>query len=95
MSQNRLKTYFPVEAAIILFCQSACAPFFRPHEMRGENVVVKLLDDVEFRNNIKIRFPVNFTIDNLNFSLRLLENSELNKPKILDLRIPNKVITYD
>mgnify|MGYP006923071716 CR=1 FL=1 len=63
--------------------------------MRGENVVVKLLDDVEFRNNIKIRFPVNFTIDNLNFSLRLLENSELNKPKILDLRIPNKVITYD
>tara|TARA_E500000178_G_scaffold8604_1_gene8466 strand:- start:3262 stop:3936 length:675 start_codon:yes stop_codon:yes gene_type:complete len=51
--------------------------------------------DVEFRNNIKIRFPVNFTIDNLNFSLRLLENSELNKPKILDLRIPNKVITYD
>ena len=36
-----------------------------------------------------------FTIDNLNFSLRILENDELNKPKILDLRIPNKVITYD
>ena len=51
--------------------------------------------DVEFRNKTKIRFPTNLTIDNLDFSLRLLEDDKFNKVKILDLRIPNKVITYD
>ena len=51
--------------------------------------------DVVLENKLKIRFPINFTIDNLNFSLKLIEDKEFNKSKIIDLRIPNKVITYD
>ena len=51
--------------------------------------------DIEFNNKKKIRFPINSKIDDLNFGLRLIENEKLNKSKILDLRIPNKVITYD
>ena len=51
--------------------------------------------DIEFRNEKKIRFPINYTIDNLNFALRLLDDDKYNNSKILDLRIPNKVITYD
>ena len=51
--------------------------------------------DIEFRNKKKIRFPINYTIDNLNFALRLLDDDKYNNTKILDLRIPNKVITYD
>ena len=51
--------------------------------------------DIEFNNKKKIRFPINSKIDDLNFCLRLIENEKLNKSKILDLRIPNKVITYD
>ncbi len=51
--------------------------------------------DIEFKNKKKIRFPINYTIDNLNFALRLFNDDEYNKSKILDLRIPNKVITYD
>ena len=51
--------------------------------------------DIEFRNKKKIRFPINYSIDNLNFALRLLDDDKYNNSKILDLRIPNKVITYD
>ena len=51
--------------------------------------------DIEFKNKKKIRLPINYTIDNLNFALRLLVDDEYGKTKILDLRIPNKVITYD
>ena len=51
--------------------------------------------DVVLENKLKIRFPINFTIDKLNFCLRLIQDKELNKSKIIDLRIPNKVITYD
>ena len=51
--------------------------------------------DIEFKNKKKIRFPINYTIDKLNFALRLLDDDEYSKTKILDLRIPNKVITYD
>ncbi len=51
--------------------------------------------DVEFKNKKEIRFPINYTIENFNFALRLLNDDEYSKSKILDLRIPNKVITYD
>ncbi len=51
--------------------------------------------DIVLENKKKIKFPVNFTIDNLNFSLRLIEDEIFNKSKIIDLRIPNKVITHD
>ncbi len=51
--------------------------------------------DIELKNKKKVRFPINYTIDNLNFALRLLDDDEYGKLKILDLRIPNKVITYE
>tara|TARA_Y100000768_G_scaffold266454_1_gene203516 strand:+ start:620 stop:1294 length:675 start_codon:yes stop_codon:yes gene_type:complete len=51
--------------------------------------------DVEFKNKKKIRFPINYTIDSLNFALRILDDDEYSKSKVLDLRIPNRVITYD
>ena len=51
--------------------------------------------DIILKNKKKIRFPINLTIDNLNLSLRLIEKELFNASKIIDLRIPNKVITYD
>ena len=51
--------------------------------------------DVELKNKKIIRFPMDYTIDNLNFALRLLNDDEYSKSKILDLRILNKVITHD
>jgi len=51
--------------------------------------------DIELENRKKIRFPINLTIENLNFSAKLIEKEEFNKSKIIDLRVPNKVITYD
>ena len=51
--------------------------------------------DVELRNKKKVKFPTNLSIDNLNFGSKLLNDDEFNKSKIIDLRIPNKIITYD
>jgi len=51
--------------------------------------------DIELENKKKIKFPIDLTIENLNFSMRLIEKEEFNKSKIIDLRIPDKVITYD
>ena len=51
--------------------------------------------DIELENDKKIKFPINLTIESLNFSRRLIEKEEFNKSKIIDLRIPGKIITYD
>ena len=51
--------------------------------------------DIEFENKKKIKFPINFTINDLNFGFRLANNEKFNQVKIIDLRIPNKVTTYD
>ena len=51
--------------------------------------------DIELENKKQIRFPINFTIDNLNFGFRVIHDEKFNQSKIIDLRIPNKVITYD
>jgi len=51
--------------------------------------------DIILKNKKKIRFPIDLTIDNLNLSLRLIEDKLFNASKIIDLRVPNKVITYD
>ena len=51
--------------------------------------------DIILKNKKKIRFPINLTIENLNLSLWLIEDKLFNASKIIDLRIPNKVITYD
>jgi len=47
------------------------------------------------KNKKKIRFPINLTIDNLNLSLQLIKDEVFHASKIIDLRIPNKVISYD
>ena len=51
--------------------------------------------DIELKNKKKIRFPTDYTIDNFNFVLKLLDNDKYSKSKIFDLRIPNRVITND
>ena len=51
--------------------------------------------DIEFENKKKIKFPVNFKVDDLNFGFRVINEKKFNQVKIIDLRIPNKVITDD
>ena len=51
--------------------------------------------DIEFENKKKIKFPINFKINDLNFGFRVINDKKFNQVKIIDLRIPNKVITYD
>ena len=51
--------------------------------------------DIEFENKKKIKFPINFTIDDLNFGFRVINDKKFSQVKTVDLRIPNKVITYD
>ena len=51
--------------------------------------------DIFLGDKKMIRFPINLTVDNLNLSLRLVEDEVFNDSKIIDLRIPSKVITYE
>ena len=51
--------------------------------------------DIELENKKKIRFPINFTIDDLNFGFRVINDEKFYQSRIIDLRVPNKVITYD
>ena len=51
--------------------------------------------DLELRNKKKIKFPTNLSVDNFNFGSKLLNDDEFNKSRVIDLRIPNKIITYD
>ena len=51
--------------------------------------------DIEFENKKKIKFPINLKIDDLNFGFRVVNDEKFNQVKIIDLRIPNKVITDD
>ena len=51
--------------------------------------------DIEFENKKKIKFPISLKIDDLNFGFRVINDEKFNQVKIVDLRIPNKVITND
>ena len=51
--------------------------------------------DLELEDKKKIRFPVNFVIDDLNFGYRIVNDEKYNQSEIIDLRVPNKIITYD
>ena len=51
--------------------------------------------DIELKNKKKIRFPINFAIDDLNFGYRVINDEKFNQSITIDLRVPNKVITYD
>ena len=51
--------------------------------------------DIELENKKKIKFPINFTIDDLNFGFKVINDKNFNQIKVIDLRIPNKMVTYD
>tara|TARA_B100000963_G_scaffold83356_1_gene71058 strand:- start:184 stop:774 length:591 start_codon:yes stop_codon:yes gene_type:complete len=51
--------------------------------------------DLEFENKKKIKFPINLKIDDLNFGFRVINDEKFSQVKIIDLRVPNKVITDD
>ena len=51
--------------------------------------------DIELENKKKIKFPINLKIDDLNFGFRVINDEKFNQVKIIDLRIPNKVIIDD
>ena len=51
--------------------------------------------DIILKNKKKIKFPINLKIDDLNFGFRVINDEKFNQVKIIDLRIPNKVITDD
>ena len=42
--------------------------------------------DIELENKKKIRFPINFTIDDLNFGFRVINDEKFNQSRIIDLR---------
>ena len=68
---------------------------FEIRKIKKINIFPSERIDIELENKKKIRFPINLTIENLNFSVRLIEKEEFHKTKIIDLRIPDKIITYD
>ena len=37
--------------------------------------------DIEFENKKKIKFPINFTIDDLNFGFRVINDEKFNQMK--------------
>ena len=51
--------------------------------------------DIELENKKKIKFPINFTIDDLNLGFKVINDKKFNQIKVIDLRIPNKMVTYD
>ena len=61
--------------------------------------MIEHIDSMKNSNNDRVQEIYeevdSYTIDNFNFALKLLDDDQYNKSKILDLRIPNKVITYD
>ena len=56
---------------------------------------IEILKIKSYCHRKKIKFPLNFTIDDLNFGFRVINDEKFNQVKIIDLRIPNKVITDD
>ena len=89
------------ELSHLLFCQKELKNFqsnersFNIENIKNIEFFQSERVDIELINKKKIRFPINYTVDNFNFALKILDDDRYNKSKILDLRIPNKVITYD
>ena len=51
--------------------------------------------DIVFKNNLTIKLPNDFTIETLNSSLKFINNSNIKKNKIIDLRVKNQIITNE
>ena len=51
--------------------------------------------DIEFKNDLIIKLPLDFTKETLNNSLIFLDNLNLKNNKIIDLRVKNQIITNE
>ena len=44
---------------------------------------------------MKVKFPIKYDQDTINYSANLLKKKEFKNSKIIDLRINNKIIKYE
>ena len=51
--------------------------------------------DINLINDVTIKFPIKFTKEIINYSNNLLNEKKFADTKIIDLRIKNKIITYE
>ena len=51
--------------------------------------------DIEFKNDLTIKLPLNFTKETLNNSLLFSSNLNLKENKKIDLRVKNQIITNE
>ena len=51
--------------------------------------------DIELSNGMKVKFPIKYDQDTINYSANLLKKKEFKNSKIIDLRINNKIIKYE
>ena len=51
--------------------------------------------DIKLKNEILIKYPIDYSSDVLKFSNKLLNNKKFEKAKIIDLRIKDRVIKYE
>ena len=51
--------------------------------------------DIKLKNELLIRFPINYTKEIINYGSDLLNNEKFVNSKIIDLRINNRIIKYE
>ena len=51
--------------------------------------------DIEFKDNLTIKLPNDFTIETLNSSIKFINNSNIKRNKKIDLRVKNQIITNE
>lgn len=51
--------------------------------------------DINLKNGVIIKFPINYSEDTVNYSSKLLNDKKFENSKIIDLRIKNRIIKYE
>ena len=51
--------------------------------------------DIKLKNELLIRFPINYTKEIIDYGSDLLNNKKFVNSKIIDLRINNRIIKYE
>ena len=51
--------------------------------------------DIKLKNEVLIRFPINYSEEMINYSSDLLKNKKFVNSKTIDLRINNRIIKYE
>lgn len=51
--------------------------------------------DIKLKNEVLIRFPINYSEEIINYGSDLLNNKKFANSKIIDLRINNRIIKYE